>query len=199
LAEITYLPKFHIDHFHDTPYVITKLEGVMSGLSGEPRALAEKVINAYKGMSPLSDTPQQLIHGDPRIENFLFDAKNTPFTIIDFDTSMIGSRYVDIGDFLRSLSVTDGQTRAVVRREIIDAALNGYWGSEMREISSEVHHQRGYSALRNIALELSARFLTDVVEDKYFGWDNTKYPTRVAHNFARALGQWKVYESIADI
>lgn len=47
--------------------------------------------------------------------------------------------------------------------------------------------------MRAVALELAARFMIDVVEGTYFGWDNTRYKSRRENNLVRAEAQWKVY------
>ena len=48
-----------------------------------------------------------------------------------------------------------------------------------------------------IALELCARFLADVVHDRYFRFDEARYPSRPAHNLARARGQLALHRSAA--
>jgi hypothetical protein len=44
-------------------------------------------------------------------------------------------------------------------------------------------------AVERIALELAARFCRDAFEDRYFGWDPARFPSRPAHNLHRAAGQ----------
>jgi hypothetical protein len=43
--------------------------------------------------------------------------------------------------------------------------------------------------LETVCLELAARFCTDVFEDRYFGWDPSRFASRRAHNLVRARGQ----------
>jgi hypothetical protein len=45
------------------------------------------------------------------------------------------------------------------------------------------------TGLETVCVELAARFAVDVFEDRYFGWDATKFPSRRAHNLVRARGQ----------
>jgi hypothetical protein len=50
--------------------------------------------------------------------------------------------------------------------------------------------------IATICLELSARFLRDVLEDRYFGWDASRFPSRAAHNQVRAEGQAALFRSL---
>ena len=43
--------------------------------------------------------------------------------------------------------------------------------------------------LETVCIELAARFAVDVFEDRYFGWDPARFPSRRAHNLVRARGQ----------
>ena len=47
-----------------------------------------------------------------------------------------------------------------------------------------------------IALELTARFLADALNERYFGWDATRFATRGEHNLLRARGQWALHEAV---
>ncbi len=38
-------------------------------------------------------------------------------------------------------------------------------------------------------VELAARFCADAFEDRYFGWDPTRFASRREHNLVRAHGQ----------
>ena len=51
-------------------------------------------------------------------------------------------------------------------------------------------------ATKQITLELTARFLIDVVHDAYFGFDAARYSHRRAHNVARARGQYHLAQTI---
>ena len=46
-----------------------------------------------------------------------------------------------------------------------------------------------------ISLELSLRFLTDALEEAYFGWNPLRFPGRGEHNLARSRGQYALHLS----
>ncbi|WP_437525306.1 hypothetical protein WME79_38000 [Sorangium sp. So ce726] len=50
-------------------------------------------------------------------------------------------------------------------------------------------------AAERIALELAARFCRDAFEDRYFGWDPARFPTRIAHDLHRVAGQLSLARS----
>jgi hypothetical protein len=47
-----------------------------------------------------------------------------------------------------------------------------------------------------IAAELCLRFLTDALEERYFGFDASRFATRGEHNLARARGQLELAKSL---
>lgn len=184
-----------LKHFHDISYFMAALESELPHMPEKCRALAERVLATYRTLKHISLNYTQIIHGDVRIENFLFTLKLAPITIIDFDTVMYGSPLLDVGDLLRSLSVTDEQTKPFVRGHIIQAAISGYWGDE--SIRGTEMCARAIEAAQQLCLELSSRFLIDVVRDEYFAWNSTRFASRQEANAARAQGQWDAYEALA--
>ena len=68
---------------------------------------------------------------------------------------------------------------APARRAQLDACLR----RSNRELQSLV------LGLETVTTELAARFAIDAWEDRYFGWDATRYPSRRAHDRARAVSQ----------
>ena len=61
---------------------------------------------------------------------------------------------------------------------------------------SPVERQALVPGIERIALELASRFCRDVVEDRYFGWDGQRFPSRAAHNMFRARGQLALARSV---
>ena len=50
--------------------------------------------------------------------------------------------------------------------------------------------------LETVCVELAARFCVDIFDDRYFGWDASRYPSRRAHNEVRARGQLALATSV---
>ncbi len=126
-----------------------------------------------------------VIHGDPKLSNFLFDVKDKYVaSIIDLDTVCLGYLLTDLADCIRSICNVvgvDSKNKETVSFNVkyFKYFLNGYFS-----INS---HENNYSYvfilefIYLIIFELTIRFLTDFLQsNKYF---NVKYKT---HNLYRA-------------
>jgi Ser/Thr protein kinase RdoA (MazF antagonist) len=111
--------------------------------------------------------PMRVIHGDPKLNNFLFDlASNKIIGLVDLDTVKPGLVHYDIGDCLRS-SCHNIHTDEF-DLTICDAILRRYL-PEVAGFFSESDYQYLYSAIRLIPFELGLRFYTDYLEgNTYF-------------------------------
>ena len=103
MASSNYEPVFALPHFHDTEYYAEQLRAIRPKLPAETAVLADEFLQRYADLPALPNVPAQLIHGDPKLDNMLYRA-GKPFTLIDFDTVMRGSTWLDVGDLLRSLA-----------------------------------------------------------------------------------------------
>jgi Ser/Thr protein kinase RdoA (MazF antagonist) len=192
-------PKGSIEHFHDTTHVLNKLRGVEAKLPRTLRRMAADILTAVPGIVLTQDTASestQIIHGDLKISNILFDDAGRAVGIIDFDTIMRHFRAIDLGDSLRSWCnrTAEDDPRATFDTGIFQAAMMGYgqgWGAAVRE----EERQTFLRATLQITFELASRFLIDVVCDDYFGYGKP-YTSRRAANIARALGQYHLAKTI---
>lgn len=136
-----------------------------------------------------STLPMRVIHGDPKISNILFDSKGQAKAIIDLDTCNRRPLLVELGDALRSwCGGAEDDPRNSFSLPIFRAAWAGY-KKGAGDMMTKRELQYVPKAIGTITLELAARFLTDYFDDNYFGWDFSRYPSRRAHNLARARGQ----------
>ena len=163
----------------------------------------------HKVLLPAS-LPLRAIHGDPKISNLLFDDKGRASGIVDLDTCNRRPLLVETGDMFRSwCGMQEDDAKNVFRLDIFKAGWKGYLASVSpphREEGSGVVASKGFLTARErklvpksvatITLELASRFLADYFEDNYFGWDDSRYPSRRAHNLARARGQLALYRDI---
>ena len=114
-----------------------------------------------------------LIHGDTKIENFLFDTE-TGFVkaLVDLDTIMPFTWLADWGDMIRSLVNVAGEketdlTKVMVDEAVYKAVAEGFLSSATAITDQEVSMM--VPAVQAIALELGLRFLTDYLKgDTYF-------------------------------
>ncbi len=192
-------PQGSIEHFHDTAYALEKLRAVMTRLPAQTRRMAEDMLATVPGMILTEETARetkQIIHGDLKISNILFDETGRAVGIIDFDTIMRHFRAIDLGDSLRSWCnrTSEDDPHATFDVGIFHAAMTGYgrgWGAPVREDEQRMFLR----ATRQITYELASRFLIDAVCDHYFGYGKP-YTSRRAANIARAMGQYHLAKTI---
>lgn len=137
----------------------------------------------------------RLIHGDTKLNNFLFDPAGRAVSLIDLDTVQPGLIHYDIGDCLRSCANPAGESPPDLKTVFFDldiarAILKNYI-SETRLFLTTGDYEYLYDAIRLIPFELGLRFLTDHLEgDSYFktGWPG--------QNLHRAATQFRLTAGI---
>jgi Ser/Thr protein kinase RdoA (MazF antagonist) len=196
LGACDYIPQGSIPHFHDTDFVLTELQHVHPQLPDEVRGIADDILVTLPSLI-VADEPQQLIHGDLKISNLIFNDLGHAVGIIDFDTILRHARAIDLGDAFRSWCnrTAEDDPDATFDVAFFEAAASGY-AQGFGLPSGPEERARHLRATRQITLELAARFLIDVVHDAYFGFDAARYPHRRAHNVARARGQYHLAQTI---
>ncbi|MBW4557780.1 MAG: aminoglycoside phosphotransferase family protein [Trichormus sp. ATA11-4-KO1] len=144
----------------------------------------------------IGDLPLRLMHGDPKINNVMFDTTTQKaVSVIDLDTVKPGLIHYDIGDCLRSGCNPAGEETeqwesVYFDTELCQGILQGYL-SVAKAFLIENDYNYIYDAIRLIAFELGLRFFADYLAgDVYFKVKHSE------HNLARALVQFKLTESI---
>ncbi len=185
LAGWNYTFQFQQPHFHDTRWILTKLQGYQNVIpcAAELAVFLEDIPRLL-----LPDLPKQVIHGDLKLANFLFE-QGQATGIVDLDTLMYHTLCVELGDALRSWC-TQGESFSA---QAFEAGITGYGQTHPLSDFEQSYLIQG---IKLITLELGMRYLIDWVEDHYFQWDSQHYPTRQAHNLARAQRQIRVYQSL---
>lgn len=136
----------------------------------------------------------QAIHGDPKIDNFLFDDQGLADGMLDLDTVGAGIIHYDLGDCLRSCCNRAGESgvdglSVFFDMEICQALLAGYF-SLPQQLSAG---QRAaiFDAVMAITFELGVRFFTDHLRG------NTYFKVRQdGENLVRAERQFRLVEDI---
>lgn len=180
---INYVPRFKIPYFHDTNHCKDVLIVYMNNKRYESKARAiefilEQTFFAFRYLSTPVFGEEQLIHGDPKLDNFLF-RDSEACGVIDLDTFMIGSILIDLGDAFRSWMQSpsgqfDFRRARIAHRAYVDSSGNN------------VSFDCICNATAHISLELTLRFLIDYFEESYFKWDSSKFQSSAEHNLARA-------------
>lgn len=132
----------------------------------------DKALCLQKGIQS-GDLRQVAIHGDTKIENFLFCSKSGKVrSLVDLDTIMPYTWLADWGDMVRSLINVAGEKekdteKIQVNREVYEAVSRGFLGTVQGATATELELM--VPAVQAITLELGVRFLTDYLRgDNYF-------------------------------
>jgi len=185
------LPGFHI-----APDYLNRHHLVLSQTPIKPDRYCSRFIGRFEAMIDDLETakhqgllPLRVIHGDPKLNNFLFDKHSRKaISIIDLDTVKPGLAHYDIGDCLRSCchNPATGGFDLVICANI----LKGYL-SEAGTFFSGHDYDYLYPAIRLIPFELGIRFYTDYLEgNRYFKVSEPE------QNLQRAAQQFRLCESI---
>jgi len=141
--------------------------------------------------------PRRIIHGDPKISNFLFN--NNPVkvhSIIDMDTLMTGSILYDFGDMVRSFTNSkteeDSAQTNLFNSSIYAELYNGYI-EKGKEFLTKTEIEHLPHAAVCLPLIQSMRFLTD-----YLNMDTYYQVNHSEQNFKRAMNQFCLFEEIKE-
>ena len=155
-----------------------------------------KIINNLPKLFLPKNLRKNITHGDPKINNVIFQ-NNKAVALIDLDDC--GRKHnvlVELGDAFRSwCGDAEDDPNNKFNLNKFRAALQGYT-KESKNFLLEKEKKLLPQAIKLITLELASRFLRDYFEDCYFSWNNKKYPSRKAHNLARAQSQIALYQDI---
>ncbi len=150
-------------------------------------------LNPLDRMKQAKPAKPSLIHGDPKLDNFLFDCDSEcAVSLIDLDTVSAGLIATDLGDCLRSLGNPAGEKGADSEVhfdiEVARLLLDGF---RQKAQINEVDRQLIYQGVRLLTYELGLRFFSDYLAgDRYFK------VSRRDENLHRAVVQFRLLESI---
>ena len=142
--------------------------------------------------------PERICHNDTKLNNILLDdGGNSALCVIDLDTVMPGSSLFDLGDLIRTVTITameDEQDLSKVSfdLEFFKALLKGYL-SLARDFLEEEELKLLCESGRNITQIMGLRFLTDFLEADHYYRTN-----RPLHNLDRCRTQIALIRSMDD-
>jgi Ser/Thr protein kinase RdoA (MazF antagonist) len=161
--------------------------------------LATEVLNIAGQLPLLADTGFRKVHGDPKINNFLF-AINTGqgICMLDFDTMSNMQLPLELGDAMRSWCnpVGENNTDTFFSIENFRAGLDGYC-SRAKHLLEKTETDSILPATQVIYMELAARFCADALNENYFAWDTERFSSHSEHSQIRAMGQLNAYKSLS--
>ena len=194
--------------FHETPAYVARFFEVLGrdarmARSAEIQHLAEfaaarrgACTNVLEEARRSARIPRRVIHGDPKLDNILFDATGArAIGLIDLDTVQPGLVHYDIGDCLRSSCKRRGTSPGGVSGAAFDLglcrAVLGAYADQTRGFITPAEIALVYDGIRLIPFELGLRFLTDHLEgNRYF---RVRWP---GENLEKAQIQFALLEDI---
>ncbi len=199
LGDLEYRYRNRRPSVHDTPRHLRRLERALEShgahrLHAPVAGLAGPLLEAARGLEPSTALPLRHAHGDLKVSNLLFGPRGEGLCLIDLDTLGPMAWPLEMGDALRSWCnpLAEDDPGAHFDLALAEAALAGYAeGAAGRTGAAEWAALPG--GVARITLELAARFLTDTLEERYFGWDGERYAAAGEHNLARARAMWRLY------
>jgi len=190
------LPGFHITPHYFRQYRTLAEKPPVSAsceLSAYCRSFIEHFqhgIHVLENARQQGQLPERVIHGDPKLNNFLFAPGSDAIVgLVDLDTVKPGLVHYDIGDCLRSCCHQEENNR--FDSEICRTLLAGYL-QEAGQFFTAGDYDFLYATIWLIPFELGLRFYSDYLDgDRYFKTSHAK------QNLQRAVAQFQLCESIA--
>lgn len=191
---------------HDTPahlrtLALALVEHPGHRLFAEVEPLARAVLAGAEALPELAPAPLRVGHGDLKFNNILFDATGPEGHVqarclIDLDSVAPMPLHHELGDAWRSWCNPAGEEQGAPSFDaaIFAAGLDGYLEALGFELEA-VERRNLVHGVEWIALELTARFAADALNERYFGWDPRRFPGAGEHHLHRAKGQWALHEA----
>lgn len=143
---------------------------------------------------------RSVIHGDPKIENFLFCSRTLRVkALVDLDTIMPFTWIADFGDMIRSLVNVAGEkerdlSKVTIDREVFEAVCRGFLSTTKSMTDAEAALL--VPSILILTLELAIRFLTDYLRGDVYFRLTADDPADL--NRVRALVQLVLYERLVE-
>jgi thiamine kinase-like enzyme len=199
LSLLEHVPSYQIPNFHDTAYYAKQLEVALPHIPNETaQKYGEVILCCFSEQRPLEAMPEQLIHGDPKLDNILH-RNGVPFTLIDWDTLMIGNPLVDLGDMLRSLTPKfDSASSSPLAGPL--TLVDAYYEKTKPRLQKKSFRDIALRAGMLLSLELAMRYLADYDSSKpYFNWDKEKYKSHYDSNFVKSIQTMRTVSLLSGV
>lgn len=203
LARLDYALRSPRAGMHDTPRHVRRLRHTLEqrrdhGSYARVKPLGEAILKRLRQAPVLPDSAARLVHGDPKISNFIFtDDDREVRCMVDFDTLNRMPACLELGDALRSWCNPAGEDTAdgYFSLDHCRAALAGY-ARQAGTLLTQEEWQAIPAATLTIYLELAARFCADALNEDYFSWDPQHFASHSEHSETRARGQFNAANSL---
>lgn len=190
---------------HDLARHARRLASVLESHREHPRyawvaPLGETLRRRLAQLPELPPLPPRLVHGDPKISNFIFTEDGRQARcMVDFDTLGKAPVCLELGDALRSWCNPRGEntTAGYFSMAHCRAALGGY---AARTGDWLTHREAGAVAPATVLIctELAVRFCIDALAEDFFSWDAGRFNSHSEHSETRARGQLSLANSVME-
>ncbi|MBC7793251.1 MAG: phosphotransferase [Clostridia bacterium] len=185
-------PQRHADHLRRTLEKYVAHEHF-----SEVSPIADEILAGIAALPPFESLPTRVVHGDPKISNVLFGARDEALCLVDLDTLYPSNIAFELGDAFRSWCnpFEEDDASSHIDLAYFEAGVGGYAAGAGSFVTREEAHAITLG-VEAIALELAARFTADALEESYFGWDTKRFKRSAEHNLARGKGQLAIARSV---
>jgi len=150
-----------------------------------------------QGLASIHPVTRGVLHGDPKLENFLFDDSGCVVGLVDLDTVRAGFLVWEMADGLKSWAGVRGpEDKLALDGDIFLAAVDSYHSHGLALTADEWGQLP--MAAQALALDLARRYLTDYFEESYFAWDRDHYHSLAEQNLRRGTGLLDLAEELAE-
>ncbi len=188
---------------HDTHRHLKNLEDALLNQQDhirykEIKLLGIEILNQAMELPVLPESISRKVHGDPKINNFLFKQDSLKaICILDYDTLSDMQIMLELGDAMRSWCNPNGEddTSSIFSLENFQAGLQGYRDGS-KQLLTDTEWSAILPATLTIYIELAARFCADALNENYFAWDPERYQSHSEHSQTRARSQLNAARSL---
>jgi thiamine kinase-like enzyme len=158
----------------------------------------ERYANFYDVITESIEFPLRVMHHDAKIANILFDEETGEVICpVDFDTTMPGYFFSDLGDMIRSMACSKDENSTdfddlCIREDFYKAIMDGYLSVMGEQLTSSEKKYIHYAGIIMFYMQ-ALRFLADYLNgDVYY---RIEYPEQ---NFDRAKNQLILLQKLEE-
>jgi thiamine kinase-like enzyme len=157
-----------------------------------------RYVNFYEIITESDEFPKRVMHHDAKIANILF-SKTTGEVIcpVDFDTTMPGYFFSDLGDMIRSMACSHDENSTdfeniTIRIDFYSAIIEGYLLVMEKQLTASENKYIHYAGILIIYMQ-ALRFMTD-----YLNGDIYYKINYAEQNFDRAKNQLTLLKELEE-
>lgn len=202
LSGFDYKFRHKIKNFRNSDARIRNLKLTLKKFDGTEKhktlvSLADRVLQEHNKLSNgINLLPSRITHGDLKINNIRFDKKGNAACLLDLDTLGRHKIVSDLAGAARTWcnSADEGDIKkSNFDLKVFKSMLKGYLDTAKFITKKEIILIP--EAIEETILVLTARFIIDAFEEKYFCLNKKQYRNLYEQNKSKALAQMALYDN----